>query len=129
MKSRSSRQAKAREFSRAERNKIYERDGGKCIFCQKEYHMEESTWYGRTMLSVMHFIPRSKNGLGIERNGAIGCAFHHEMLDNGYRGRREEMLSIFRAYLKGKYAGWNEEELVYEKWRRTSEQKTGEKAI
>ena len=66
-------------------------------------------------MSVMHYIPRSRNGLGIPQNGAIGCQYHHEMLDNGHEGYRKEMLEIFRDYLKSKYTDWDEEKLTYSK--------------
>ena len=117
MKARSSRAARAHEFSKKAREEIFNRDLGQCIFCKQNYHEEEATWLGKEMLSVMHYVPRSKGGLGIPENGALGCAFHHEMLDNGYRGRRDEMLEIFRKYLQSKYADWNEDELTYDKWR------------
>ena len=55
-------------------------------------------------------------GLGIPKNGAVGCQYHHEMLDNGNTGRRGEMLEIFREYLMQQYPDWNEQELVYSKW-------------
>ena len=68
------------------------------------------------MKSIMHYIPRSKNGLGIAQNGAVGCQYHHNMLDNGNKGNREEMLAIFQNYLKKHYPDWNEKKLVYSKW-------------
>lgn len=115
--SRKSVQARKREFTPKTRREIFERDRGQCIFCAHEYHMEDTTWYGRQLLSIMHYIPRSHNGLGIAKNGALGCQCHHEMLDNGNRGRRAEMLEIFRGYLRRQYPGtWNEEELIYSKW-------------
>jgi len=117
MRARSSRAAKAHEFSQKSRKEIFMRDLGQCIFCSLKYHEEEATWLGREMLSVMHYIPRSRGGRGIPENGAIGCAYHHEMLDNGYRGRREEMLQIFKNYLQSKYKDWDENELTYNKWR------------
>lgn len=113
-----SKQARAREFSAKERKKIYQRDDGKCIYCVKQYRMEKATWLGLEIKSVMHYIPRSHNGLGIEQNGAIGCQYHHEMLDNGSGGNREEMLDIFREHLSTRYPEWNEEMLVYSKWDR-----------
>lgn len=39
------------------------------------------------------------------------------MLDNGNMGRREEMLEMFKEYLQEHYPDWNEDELVYSKWR------------
>lgn len=112
----SSKQARAREFSQDARIEISIRDRGKCIFCEKKYHMEKATWYSQHIFSIMHYIPRSKNGLGIPKNGAVGCQYHHEMLDNGNTGRRVEMLEIFREYLMQQYPDWDEQELVYSKW-------------
>lgn len=117
MRARSSRAAKAHEFSQKSRKEIFMRDLGQCIFCRLKYHEEEATWLGKEMQSVMHYIPRSRGGLGIPENGAIGCAYHHDMLDNGYRGRREEMLQIFKNYLQSKYPNWDEMTLTYNKWR------------
>ena len=117
MKKKASAQAKAREFNKKSREEIYARDMGQCIFCRIGYNMDKATWLGKEIKSVMHYIPRSKNGLGIPQNGALGCQYHHEMLDNGYEGHRDEMLIMFRDYLKEHYPGWNEEDLVYSKWR------------
>ena len=111
-----SKQAKAREFSKKAREEIYNRDHGKCIFCTMEYRMEKATWLSQEILSVMHYIPRSKNGLGIPQNGALGCQHHHTMLDNGNEGVREEMLQIFREYLQKHYQDWSEDKLTYSKW-------------
>lgn len=111
-----SKQARAREFNAASRQIIKERDLHQCIFCRMEYHMEDVTWYGQQLLSIMHYIPRSRGGLGIPQNGAMGCQSHHEMLDNGNKGRREEMLQMFRQYLQDHYPDWSEDALTYNKW-------------
>ena len=121
---RKSKQSRAREFSPMERQKIELRDRGKCIFCEMGYRAKEGTWLGLEIKSIMHYIPRSKNGLGIEQNGAVGCQYHHEMMDNGNKGNREEMLEIFREYLKSKYPDWNEKDLIYDKWRFLKEEET-----
>jgi hypothetical protein len=118
MRNRSTRAAKAREFSQKARDEIYHRDAGECIFCAREYEMENITWFEKHILSVMHYVPRSKNGLGIPQNGALGCQYHHQLMDNGSRGKREEMLCIFREHLKSKYQNWNEEDLTWNKWRK-----------
>lgn len=116
MKKRSSKQAKAREFDKKTREKIWIRDGG-CIFCKMNYRMEHATWYGKQLMGIMHYIPRSKNGLGIVQNGAVGCQYHHEMLDNGNSGNRKEMLELFEAYLKEENQDWSRKDLTYTKWR------------
>lgn len=112
-----SKQSKAREFDKYARQEIISRDIGKCIFCQMKYHMDEADSFALRIFSIMHYIPRSHNGLGIPKNGALGCQFHHEMLDNGNQGRRQEMLDMFKGYLMRCYPSWNEEELIYSKWR------------
>ena len=112
-----SKQARAREFNAASRQIIKERDRYQCIFCQMQYHMEDVIWSGPGSLSIMHYIPRSHSGLGIPQNGALGCISHHEMLDNGNKGRREEMLQLFKHYLQNHYPDWSEEALTYNKWK------------
>ena len=109
-----SKRTKACEFSQRARQQVYDRDFG-CIFCEMRYHMEETEFYDLQIDGIMHYIPRSQGGLGIPENGALGCRYHHRMLDNGSSGRREEMLQIFREYLKGFYPDWNEEDLSYRK--------------
>lgn len=112
-----SKQARAHEFSQKEREKIKKRDCNRCIFCTLGYHMENATWLGQNIQNIMHYIPRSKGGLGIEQNGALGCQYHHDMMDNGNKGLREEMLGILKGYLMGHYPEWKEEDLIYNKWR------------
>ncbi len=111
-----SKQARKREFNEAARREIYYRDCMQCIFCRMGYRTENMTWLDGQILGVMHYIPRSRNGLGIPKNGALGCQYHHNMLDNGAQGVRKEMLGLFRDYLKRHYPDWNEKELVYSKW-------------
>ncbi len=111
-----SRQAKAREFNARARKEIIKRDRGECIFCAMGYRMEGGPEFAKEIKGIMHYIPRSKNGLGIPQNGGLGCQYHHEMMDNGNRGFRGEMLEIFKEYLKSHYPGWDERELVYSKW-------------
>lgn len=109
-----SRRSKACEFSKLARMAIKNRDGG-CIFCRMNYHMPDSPRYDQTIFGIMHYIPRSSGGLGIEQNGAVGCQYHHSMLDNGKEGLRPEMLGIFKRYLKSFYIGWCEEALYFKK--------------
>lgn len=103
------------QFSQKERKKIVERDNGECIFCVMGY-MPPAEKYVLTVKEIMHFIPRSAGGLGVERNGAVGCKYHHTMLDNGGRGERSEMLALFERYLKSKYKDWEKEALIYKKY-------------
>lgn len=107
---------RAREFSPKTREAIKQRDHNECIFCGLGYHMEDATWFGQNIPNIMHYIPRSQGGLGIEQNGVLGCQYHHDMMDNGNKGLRKEMLLILKGYLTGKYPGWKEEDLIYKKY-------------
>lgn len=104
------------QFDADTRKHIYFRDGGECIFCRLGYHMECKDRMLYEIKDVMHYINKSQLGLGIPENGAIGCRYHHGLLDNGNRGLREEMLSIFKNHLRQQYPDWDEEKLVYRKW-------------
>lgn len=110
-----SKRSKACEFSSTARIVIKGRDRG-CIFCKMEYHMPEEENYDMQIFGIMHYIPRSAGGLGIEQNGAVGCQYHHNMLDNGKEGLRPEMLGLFREYLQNHYPGWTEDVLRYRKY-------------
>lgn len=68
-----------------------------------------------SILETMHYLPRSQGGLGIAENAALGCKYHHQMLDNGSGGRRAEMLALMAEYLKGFYPDWQETDLRYAK--------------
>ena len=103
------------QFDTKTREAIYWRDTG-CIFCQREYHMENKEPLLYEIMDCMHYINKSQGGLGIPQNGAVGCRYHHGLLDNGNQGLRDEMLEIFREHLRQQYLDWNEDELVYNKW-------------
>ena len=62
-----------------------------------------------------HYIPRSKGGLGIERNILSLCRRCHRLLDQGTREEREFLKKQAKDYLMSKYPDWNEEELYYKK--------------
>jgi len=107
--------ARKAEFDKKTRKIIEERDNG-CIFCQMRYRMEKAMYLDLNTFSIMHFVPRSKGGLGIPENGAVGCQYHHDMLDNGNGGHREEMLELFAEYLQSVCDDWDENQIVYDKW-------------
>lgn len=86
---------------KAVKEKVYERDGGRCIFC------------GRPGLPEAHYVSRARGGLGVERNILTLCRPCHDAMDNG------KYIKAFRAeakaYLMKQYEDWNEEELIYRK--------------
>lgn len=109
-----SKRSNACEFSQKARLQIVERDKG-CIFCSRGYHLPPEEFTATQELQIMHFIPRSQGGLGVPENGALGCIYHHMLLDNG-RDTREEMTEIFEEYLRSIYPDWNKKKLIYNKW-------------
>lgn len=108
-----SKRAKATDFDSKTRARIKQRDRNECLFCRLgKYGVSDTRWLPP---QIMHYIPRSAGGLGIEENGVEGCQYHHNLMDNGNTGQREEMRADMRKYLKGLYPGWNEEMLYYRK--------------
>lgn len=107
-----SKRSRACEFSAKERTLIKDRDYG-CIFCRRRYRMESANTFNTSIMEIMHYIPRSQGGLGIAKNAALGCKYHHMMMDESEH--RAEMREMMKDYLKGMYQDWNEDDLVYHK--------------
>lgn len=105
------------QFDKKTKEAIIQRDYGTCLFCNMSYKMDSSSDIAYEIKDIMHFIPRSQGGLGIEQNGVLGCRYHHMLLDNGNKGLRDEMLKIMEEHLKMSYPGWNREEIIYKKWK------------
>ena len=103
-----SKRSKACEFTPKVRRAIKERDRGRCIFCS----LLGNSGYPATQ--IMHYVGRAQGGLGVEKNGALGCVYHHQQLDNS--DKRDAMKNIFRGYLLGMYEEWDENDLIYSKW-------------
>jgi len=89
------------------KEKVYKRDNERCLICGR--------WV-MPSLACAHFIGRAQGGLGIEENILTLCEGDHFMYDNGIIDR-EKYKQYFRDYLKSKYENWNEEDLVYDKWK------------
>lgn len=78
--------------------------------------MPEDLMYCNTGLQIMHIVPRSKLGMGVEQNGALGCVYHHQLMDNGNKGKRAEMQKILEERMKYIYPGWTRESVTYSKY-------------
>ena len=98
-----SKRAKACDITKKVKDRVWERDGGKCIICGSRYAMPNS-----------HYIRRSKGGKGIEENVVTMCQRCHMMYDQGIDW--ESIASYTEKYLRSKYPDWNPEKLVYKKW-------------
>lgn len=93
---------KALQIPMSVKRKVYERDGGCCIWC------------GCPGDPVVHFIAKSQGGRGIEENIVCGCYFCHTQYDQ--TDQRERYRDKAREYLKSKYPDWDESNLYYKKW-------------
>lgn len=104
MKERSSKRAKACAIPKAVKDRVWERDGHRCINCGSIYAFPEA-----------HYIPRSRGGLGIEQNVVTLCRLCHDAFDNGTATMRQEIGNCCREYLMALYPGWDEKKLIYRK--------------
>lgn len=105
-----SKRTKATDISMSVKKKVFERDKGKCVICGNSYNVMPNS----------HFIKRSHGGLGIEENIFTACTNFtenkcHERWDN-YKCTKEEIEKV-KEHLKSFYLNWNEENLVYKKYR------------
>lgn len=96
---------KATEIPKKVKIKVWERDNHKCIFCGK---------YVEWNYANSHYIKRSKNGMGIEKNIMTNCERCHDLFEESIY--REQMKEYAKNYFKGLYQNWNEEELIYKKY-------------
>ena len=99
-----SRRTKACDISSFSRAVVKERDGNKCIFCERT-----------SRLTIAHYIGRGNGGLGIPENLACACFDCHEQLDHGMH--RNEYRQVFKAYLDQHYPNFPDSERIYNKWR------------
>lgn len=97
------RRTKALAISPEVKQRVYERDGGLCVYC------------GRPGLPNAHFIPRSQSGLGVEENILTLCPQCHRDFDQGLNEDRTYMKRFFRRYFREHYPEWDELKLTYKR--------------
>lgn len=85
---------------------MWERDNGCCIICGSPIARPNA-----------HYIRRSQGGLGIEQNIVTLCMDCHNEFDNGSGKYAKPLKTAIRDYLKDHYDDWNEENLIYNKWK------------
>jgi 5-methylcytosine-specific restriction endonuclease McrA len=95
-----SKRTKALAIPKEVKARVWERDGGCCVYC------------GSPLAApVAHYIARSHGGLGIEENILSLCQNCHRKYDQSTK--RNEMRVFFRDYLQSKYPEWDETKLIY----------------
>lgn len=97
-----SEQTKKKQITPKVKERVWERDNHRCIYCGSPEAAPEA-----------HFIARSQGGLGVEENILTLCRRCHERYDKTLK--RPEMHEFFKSYLQEIYSDWNEKELIYHK--------------
>lgn len=96
-------------ISKKTKELVKKRDGECCIFC------------GAPGLPEAHVVPRSHGGLGIPENIVTACRPCHDKMDNSVQ--RQQMLQQAAEHLKRFYPGWNEQNLIFDKWHKDKAKK------
>lgn len=97
------RRTKALAISRETKDRVWERDHGRCILCGASYTASPSA----------HFISRAQSGLGVEQNIVTLCSRCHRDYDQS--PARNYLRDEIRWYLQSQYPDWDESNLVYRK--------------
>ena len=97
-----SKRAKALDITKRVKDRVWERDGHKCIICGNYQAMPNS-----------HYIRRSQGGLGIEENIVTMCQRCHRMYDQG--AERQVIAAYTESYLRSHYPNWDKNKLIYRK--------------
>lgn len=95
----------ATSISKSVKEKVWERDNHKCIFCHKNVPVE---------CACCHYVRRSQGGMGIEENIFTACNDCHKEHDEGVNQLKMQEKS--EKYLASKYPNWNIENLIYKKY-------------
>lgn len=93
----------ATEINAKTRKVVIERD--KCCVICGSYQM----------LSIAHYIPRSKGGLGVKENLVVACMECHMKMDQSID--RKKLLQIVKERLRSYYEDFDESSLIYKKGR------------
>lgn len=98
---------KATAIPKKVKDKVWERDGGKCVVCG--YYPANPS---------CHIIARSHQGRGIETNIVSLCNDCHRLYDNSSREVHDRIDAIVVKYMKSIYGEeWSKEEQVYDKYK------------
>ena len=99
-----SRRARACAISKKVKMAVWERDRYRCIICGSPYGQPNA-----------HVIPRSKGGLGVEKNIVTLCFNCHRKFDQGIKEEREGIREYIDYYLSCFYGEIDKDEVIYKK--------------
>ena len=97
------RQTRYTAIQRNVKQRVWERDGGRCVLCGQTNAFPDA-----------HVIARSQGGLGVEQNIVTLCRRCHDRYDNS--ADRKQIREELERYMKVFYADWNPEDLIYHKY-------------
>ena len=97
------RRTKACAIPKDVKQRVYERDKGRCIFC------------GAPGLPEAHVISRAHGGMGSEQNIVTVCRNCHERMDNGIMRSAYQRAAV--EYLQNIYPEWRKEDVIFDKYR------------
>ena len=86
------------------KERVSERDKGCCVLCGR--------WVGIEYANA-HIVPRSRGGLGIERNIITLCQSCHYAFDQ--TPNRPKHYQTIEAYIKRHYPDWKREDNIFKK--------------
>lgn len=103
-----SKRTKALSISMETKVKVWDRDGGACLWCGAHNAAPEA-----------HYIPRFKGGLGIEQNVLTLCRKCHRIFDqpstDAEVATSRRMRKYFKYYLEKCYPGFKDSDRYYHK--------------
>lgn len=100
--------SKATDIPQKVKDKVWERDGHRCIICGSP-----------TAMPNAHYISRANDGLGIEQNVVTLCTMGeccHDKYDHGTEEEQEVIRIQIEEYLRSHYPGWDDMKLTYDKF-------------
>lgn len=96
------RRSRACDIPKSVKDKVWARDGEKCIVCGNPYAMPSC-----------HYRSRSQGGMGIEKNIITLCQRCHYNYDQ--TTQRPMYKEYIKKYLQSKYENWSEDDIIYKK--------------
>ena len=97
-----SKRSKATDIPKHVKENVWDRDGRRCVFCGSPDGQPNA-----------HIVPRSKGGLGVEKNIITLCWECHYRMD--HTPDRQKLLGWANNYLVSIYGSIDEGEIMYDK--------------
>lgn len=96
-----SKRSQATDIPKSVKDKVWQRDEHRCIFCGSSQARPES-----------HIIPRSSGGIGVEQNIITVCRRCHTLMDQSTK--REKMVKSAMHYIENIYGNIDWSDYIYD---------------